>query len=308
VTESGPKALIAYTGDVATPLIKRTTVVHTDALRVELMRCPLGREPIESYTTERQVLLPLGGAFHWQIGRTTRFVDGNQVAFIVDDEVSHDSHPIPTVVTCLLITVAAPTVQLLWGAAARDPVDPVDPFRLRTALASSRLQASYAWYAAAVRRRGEIEPLVWEEHAIELLGMATACARRATSEPSPGAAARLAARAKQLLGDRDRPLGLTSIATTLGVSPTYLTDAFRRAEGIPLVRYQLQLRLLRALAELPHAGDLTALALELGFASHSHFSTAFRAAIGVTPSQYRERARRGVQLPRSACDPPSTAS
>jgi AraC-like DNA-binding protein len=277
---------------MATSLITRTTVVDTDALRVELLRCRLGREPIESYTTARQVLLPLGGAFHWQIGRTERFVDGNQVAFIADDEVSRDSHPIPTVVTCLLISVPAPTAQLLWSTGG-----PADPFRLRTALASSRLQASYAWYAAAARSRGAVEPLVWEEHAIELLGMATACARRTSSEPSPGAAGRLAARAKRLLGDRDRPLALTAVAATLGVSPTYLTDAFRRAEGIPLVRYQLRLRLLRALAELPHAGDLTALALDLGFASHSHFSTAFRAAIGMTPSQYRERARCGVQLP-----------
>jgi AraC family transcriptional regulator len=32
---------------------------------------------------------------------------------------------------------------------------------------------------------------------------------------------------------------------------------------------------------------LTTVALETGFASHAHFSTVFRAALGVTPSSYR---------------------
>jgi len=34
-------------------------------------------------------------------------------------------------------------------------------------------------------------------------------------------------------------------------------------------------------------GSLSTVALETGFASHSHFATAFRAAIGTTPSEYR---------------------
>jgi AraC family transcriptional regulator len=36
--------------------------------------------------------------------------------------------------------------------------------------------------------------------------------------------------------------------------------------------------------------DLAALALDLGFASHSHFSDAFRRAFGVAPSECRRRA------------------
>jgi AraC-like DNA-binding protein len=279
---------------VATPFDQRTTIVRTGAVHVELLHCPLDRGVVESYTAERQVLFPLGGAFDWHVGRTTMHVDANQIVFLERDQVSRDSYPVPTVVTCLVMTLPAATAELLGH-----------PVRLRTALASSPLLARAAWYAAVARgrgaiaegRRGLIDPLMWEEQALELLGMATACARRATGDLSSSAAARLAARAKRLLGDRERPLGLTAIAAKLGVSPTYLTDAFRRAEGIPLVRYQLRLRLIRALRELPHAGDLTRLALDLGFASHSHFSTAFRAAIGLTPSQYRERARGGIQLP-----------
>ena len=38
--------------------------------------------------------------------------------------------------------------------------------------------------------------------------------------------------------------------------------------------------------------DLTDLGLDLGFSSHSHFSAAFRAAYGRTPSAFRQAALR----------------
>jgi AraC-like DNA-binding protein len=79
------------------------------------------------------------------------------------------------------------------------------------------------------------------------------------------------------------------------VSPVYLTQLFHRLEGVPLYRYQLRLRLACALDRLAHADDLTALALDLGFTSHSHFSAAFRQTYGVSPSTFRRAAR-----PRSA--------
>jgi AraC-like DNA-binding protein len=69
-----------------------------------------------------------------------------------------------------------------------------------------------------------------------------------------------------------------------------------------LHQYVTQLRLSRTLAEIPHTHDLTALALDVGFSSHSHFSAAFRRAFGMTPSQFRDTSRR--RLPRSLRQPP----
>jgi AraC-like DNA-binding protein len=63
-------------------------------------------------------------------------------------------------------------------------------------------------------------------------------------------------------------------------------------EGLPLYRYQLRLRLARALDLLAQDGDLTTLALDLGFSSHSHFSAAFRQAYGRSPSEFRQSALR----------------
>jgi AraC family transcriptional regulator len=73
------------------------------------------------------------------------------------------------------------------------------------------------------------------------------------------------------------------------------------SKGVSLRRYVNQLRLARALIELRSVDDLTRLALELGFSSHSHFTLAFRRAFGCTPSQFRGRnARRHRRGERGA--------
>ena len=72
------------------------------------------------------------------------------------------------------------------------------------------------------------------------------------------------------------PIRLADVSGAVGASPAYLTSVFRQVEGVPLHRYLTQLRLARALVELPHADDLTALAFDVGFSSHSHFSATFR--------------------------------
>jgi AraC-like DNA-binding protein len=273
-----------------TPGVERTTVLETPALHVEVLRCALGRGPTAAtYTTRRQVMFPLSGTFRWHVGGSAMLCDPNQMMFVETNEASFDTATQPGIVTCLLATVSDATARRLWRTAAA--------FRKRTAVASPRLQARYAWFAAAAQYDA-VEAAVSEQHALELLASATEEAIGAAPVPAPAAAIRLATRAKELVGDRGRLLGLGELAEKLDVSPAYLTDAFRRAEGIPIVRYQLRLRLMRAMRELPHASDLTALALDLGFSSHSHFSTAFRVATGLTPSQYRETARRGDGIER----------
>lgn len=86
---------------------------------------------------------------------------------------------------------------------------------------------------------------------------------------------------------------LADIGRAIGVSPVHLTEVFRQVEGTPFYRYALQQRLERAVRLLPgYRGNLSSFALDLDFASHSHFTTAFRRAFGCTPAAFRERARR----------------
>jgi len=115
------------------------------------------------------------------------------------------------------------------------------------------------------------------------------------SGPQDGTAAQeLVANAKRYISNHPtQRIRLADVGRALGVSPVYVTDVFRQVEGVPFYQYALRKRLERAIRLLPgYQADLSTLALELDFASHSHFSTAFRRAFGYTPAVFRERARR----------------
>ncbi len=112
--------------------------------------------------------------------------------------------------------------------------------------------------------------------------------------PASSSSRRLVRRAKEFVQEHvSTPLRLCEIAAAVGASAPYLTDLFRRIEGIPLHRYVMQLRLARALVELPHANDLTMLAVDLGFSSHSHFTSALSQIFGVGPRAGRTTVGRG---------------
>ncbi len=105
---------------------------------------------------------------------------------------------------------------------------------------------------------------------------------------------------KGLLVARFRePLRLDDLALELNVSSCHLARVFKRETGLPIHRYLNRLRLRSALEELPECGrDLTSLAFDLGFSSHSHFSASFGQEFGLTPSQVQQIAHSG-HLPES---------
>lgn len=92
-----------------------------------------------------------------------------------------------------------------------------------------------------------------------------------------------------------RNVSLAELEGVFGLSSFHLLRVFRRETGLTPHRYALQLRLRRALLELegapPRLGEL---AQRAGFGSHAHFSSAFRAAWGLSPREY------AGQLPRAA--------
>lgn len=94
------------------------------------------------------------------------------------------------------------------------------------------------------------------------------------------------------------PLSLRRIAAEAGLSGSRFSALFAREVGLPVWRYVKNLRLQDALSTLATAGDgdLAALALDLGFNSHSHFTTAFRGRYGLTPTAFRLDRRRDAQV------------
>ncbi len=84
---------------------------------------------------------------------------------------------------------------------------------------------------------------------------------------------------------------LTRIARAAGTSPFHLARTFKRAMGVSLHQHRLALRLHASLELLRDTRDeISSIALDLGFADHSHFTVSFRRRFGVTPSAYRRRA------------------
>lgn len=78
---------------------------------------------------------------------------------------------------------------------------------------------------------------------------------------------------------------VSDVAGDVNVSPYHLCRSFRAETGMTLHAYRRDIRLRTALGLTEsYRGNLSALALKAGFYSHSHFTTAFRRAFGVSPS------------------------
>ena len=82
------------------------------------------------------------------------------------------------------------------------------------------------------------------------------------------------------------------MASAAGSSPYHLCRIFKQEAGLPVHRYLRRLRLLHALDRMSDEPDelLARTALDVGFPSHAHMSTAFRSEFGTTLSD----TRRGV--------------
>lgn len=83
-------------------------------------------------------------------------------------------------------------------------------------------------------------------------------------------------------------VSLAQAAEAAGCSPWHVSKTFRRVTGTTIHVWLVRLRLRHALDALRLGErDLTALALRVGFSSHSHFTAAFRREYGLTPRQAR---------------------
>ena len=88
---------------------------------------------------------------------------------------------------------------------------------------------------------------------------------------------------------------LTELASIVGLSAAHFLRIFRAHVGSPPHAYHLQLRLGAAKRMLLKGMPVAQIALDLGFANHSHFSARFKAVVGVSPSGYRAQHFLGSQ-------------
>jgi AraC-like DNA-binding protein len=190
---------------------------------------------------------------------------------------------------CIWIALHTPAVEALEAAGGGRLHDG----RMSVAYAPADRLTYLQHHLLARHLRGTApDSLLVEETAMRLvravLGQepATATGRRGTT----AAHHELAEAAKALVAaSLAEQQGLHELAARLRVSPFHLARVFRSQTGFSLHQYRTQLRLRLALERLSESGGaLTSLAIDLGFASHSHFTDTFRREFGVAPSAVRD--------------------
>lgn len=265
-------------------LLKTKTVTIRDVVCDGACR----HKSAEECARSTSLVYPYRGVFLRHVGRKDVVAEANQVVFFNSGQAYTISHPVGGGDACIDLAVDE---ALLEELAPKEQAQTADAliFRRQRRRIDPRAQALLALLRHSLRR-GAAETLEAETLALTLvrrsLGERTSHAAGATTGRQ-----KLVDRAKLVLSsDLARRWTLADIAGDVGVSPVYLTQVFQQVEGIPLYRYQLRLRLARALDLLGEYDDLTALGLELGFSSHSHFSAAFKQTYDRTPAEFQRLA------------------
>ena len=177
----------------------------------------------------------------------------------------------------------------------RDDVQDEDPLALHACEATAQIfLARRRLFTAASRSCGalnsrQIDAAV--EHLLAQVVERTVARHRFMRDQQLGTRGRriqLVEEAKIILArEYQTDLSAMGLAHRLHCSPAYLSRTFHAATGFKLVDYRHELRLRKAAYLIEQAdAEIGEIAVRVGFASHSHFSSAFHRRFGITPSEY----------------------
>ena len=223
------------------------TLLETPIVAVQDVGC-LGscrHQSAEECATATHLVFPYRGVYVRHLGRDEAVAEANQVLFFNAAEGYRVSHPVPGGDACLSLVISeallrelAPKALLRDGAGWRFA---------GSGCASIRARRSWSRCCGTACMQGSPKPLEAESLALTLVRRALGARTSHAAGASTGRQ-KLVDRAKLVLStDLARRWTLAEIAAEVGVSPVYLTQVFQQVEGLPLYRYQLRLRLARAL-------------------------------------------------------------
>jgi AraC family transcriptional regulator len=263
-----------------------------------------GHAPGEEEASEtNSIVLMRRGAFSRHFGKKKVTADVNQAVYFSKDSVYRVSHPTDCGDRGTSFTLAPRILNDI--VRELDPTidgHPDQPF----AFVSGPCEPGIFWrHRELVQRleRAADEPLehLWADVTTlqlvaDVLGSAfdqhdsPKPARRSTTRSDH--AEKVEAAKAFLAANMAEPIMLAEVAREVAASPFNFARIFQRETGIPVHRYLTILRLRASLERLSEADeDLTSLALDLGFSSHSHFTAIFKSEFGATPSEIRQRAK-----------------
>ena len=257
-------------------------VFHSPLVRVFDVACHMPRSgcAAEEWCPEAQLVLPRRGVFVMHCRSSAIVADPNSALVFGMGETFQVSHPGDGGDLCTVLVFRPELVEDAFGSletrhATIDAAAQMDIHTLTHTLmagTSDRLEAeeSAVLILNALGRAFRSSPLSGSQRAREVQ-------QRRVGEVR----ALLASQATDVWD-------LESIARAVYCSPFHLARQFRSATGESIGRYLLRLRLALALDRLAQGEtDLARLAVELGFAHHSHFSARFRSVFGTTPTAVR---------------------
>jgi AraC family transcriptional regulator len=266
------------------------SLMHSSTVTVRDIYCQgsCRHQSAEEFACATELVFPYRGVYMRHLGQDQAVAEANQVLFFNATEGYRISHPVSGGDASLSLAISEPLLhELAPSSFLRDGATLA--FRQQRLRIDARTQSLVALLRHSLRQN-IAEPLEAESVALTLVQRALGPRTTHSAGASVGLQ-KLVDRAKLVLAsDLARRWTLAEIATDVRCSPVYLTQVFQKVEGMPLYRYQLRLRLARALDLLAQYDDLTILGLNLGFSSHSHFSAAFRTAYGCSPSEFRHSA------------------
>jgi len=249
------------------------------------------------------IVLMRHGAFCRHVGRERATADVNQTAFFSRGSVCRVSHPVECGDRGTVFAVSPRVLQdIVRELDPRREEHPGQPFPFL----SGPCDSSLFWRHRALIERlsaasgNPIEPFWVEETALQLVADALDAAyagrdrpRRSRKADTHAGHADLAEAVKaHLAGRLGERLTLEELSQCVHASPFHLARVFQQQTGLTIHRYLTCLRLRASLERLAGGqADLTALALDLGFSSHSHFTDTFRREFGCAPSGIRTATR-----------------
>jgi AraC family transcriptional regulator len=257
--------------------------------------CEFARGP-EEWSRTNQIVFPRRGVFEREARGDKIVADANHVLFFNRDEPYHVAHPTGSGDDCTVFVFEEALLREAVGAIAGAPEESATPpFEFMHVLSDEAtfLLHDQLWRQARERTN---EALAIDESSVQLLTALLERAHRtrsrgrrqgrsATQELHREQTRRTALFLAEHLGD---DLSLEDVARAVHCSPFHLARVFRRELGTTIHQYRHRLRLREALRRVADGeSELSALALDLGFASHSHLTDAFRRAFGRPPSALR---------------------
>jgi AraC-like DNA-binding protein len=170
--------------------------------------------------------------------------------------------------------------------------DPATPFGCLAAPVAPRAHLLYRALVRYLDSEPRRDELAVEEAVFALLREVARSlpGERPPRRRTPGRIrARMAEIRAGIAANPARPVTLGELGARLGCSPEYVSRIFPEEAGLPMSRWVARLRLAHAVDRMLQ-GDaaLAEIALEAGFASHSHLTATFTREIGVAPSRVRE--------------------